>query len=453
MKGKWGGAIRRWRQTTSPNEHVRAQFGPRLADHRTAWGLADQALSSGTNFALALFVARSVSPTQFGTFALVLSVYFLVAGIGQGVASGPLAVRYSAAVPARFNEAAGGATGAALLLGLVAGTLCVLVAGATAPSIRLALLALGASLPGLLLQDTWRFVFVAAGRPSQATLNDAVWTIAQVAGFTALLAVNRLTTENLIAAWGFAAAVAAVAGCLQAHQLPRISKSIAWVREEGSLAFRYAIESIVVRGSAQVAAVVVAGLVGINALGALRGAQVVFSPLNFVYLGGLFVAIPEAVRILHRTPERLDRLANVVSSVAVACAAIWTVIALAVTSVAGRQLLGETWASASLLLLPVALQTLGTASSIGPQVALRGLGAATTSLFCQVVSAFAVVGGATAGAETSGVRGAAIGIALGTCVGAAVWWFAFKRERARSPRTARPEASSSDAVAWERRDA
>ena len=42
---------------------------------------------------------------------------------------------------------------------------------------RLAFLALGLTLPGLLLQDSWRYSFFALGRGSQAFLNDMIWAV------------------------------------------------------------------------------------------------------------------------------------------------------------------------------------------------------------------------------------------------------------------------------------
>ena len=46
-----------------------------------------------------------------------------------------------------------------------------LLAGTT----RLAFIALGLTLPGLMLQDSWRYSFFAACRGSQAFLNDCIW--------------------------------------------------------------------------------------------------------------------------------------------------------------------------------------------------------------------------------------------------------------------------------------
>ena len=44
---------------------------------RAGWGVADQALSSLTNFAVGVFVARQLGPTEFGAFSLAFATYLL----------------------------------------------------------------------------------------------------------------------------------------------------------------------------------------------------------------------------------------------------------------------------------------------------------------------------------------------------------------------------------------
>ena len=48
----------------------RGSNGQRGAGRRFGWGLADQAVSSLTNFAVSLYVARSLGAVQFGAFSL-----------------------------------------------------------------------------------------------------------------------------------------------------------------------------------------------------------------------------------------------------------------------------------------------------------------------------------------------------------------------------------------------
>src|SRR5437764_6373982 len=71
---------------------IRASGGVR----RLGWGLADQALSSMTNFALAILVARSVSTSALGAFGLAFTTYTITLGATRALCQEPLTVCYSA---------------------------------------------------------------------------------------------------------------------------------------------------------------------------------------------------------------------------------------------------------------------------------------------------------------------------------------------------------------------
>ena len=65
--------------------------------------------------------------------------------------------------------------------------ICALAAAAAAQRhARLAFIALGLTLPGLLLQDSWRYAFFALGRGSQALLNDTVWAVSMLPALVVL---------------------------------------------------------------------------------------------------------------------------------------------------------------------------------------------------------------------------------------------------------------------------
>ena len=61
---------------------------------------------------------------------------------------------------------------------------------------RMAFLALGVTLPLLMLQDSWRFAFFALGRGSQAFLNDSVWAVGLVIALVYLR--YRRTLQRLL---------------------------------------------------------------------------------------------------------------------------------------------------------------------------------------------------------------------------------------------------------------
>ena len=155
------------------------------AVRRLGWGVADQGISSLSNFALGLFVARSFGASSFGAFALAFITYTVVINAARGLATDPLLVRFSGDVVNRWRRATSAATGTALVVGVAAGALCV-VAGLLLPDpLGPAFVALGIGLPGLALQDSWRFAFFARGRGSSAFLNDLFWTVLLVLALVA----------------------------------------------------------------------------------------------------------------------------------------------------------------------------------------------------------------------------------------------------------------------------
>src|SRR4026209_149464 len=85
---------------------------------RAGWGLADQALSSLTNFALGVFVARTVGIEEFGAFSLVFAVYLLVMSVCREFPMEPLQIRYSGTPDNVIRAAARRAVRSVLAIGI-----------------------------------------------------------------------------------------------------------------------------------------------------------------------------------------------------------------------------------------------------------------------------------------------------------------------------------------------
>ncbi len=147
---------------------------------RLGWGVADQALSSLTNFALAVLVARTVSTSSLGAFGLAFATYTITLGATRALCSEPLTVRYSATGEREWRDGASAATGVALVLGVVAGLLCIAAAFLFGGTLRPSLIVLGIGMPGLIVQDTWRNAFFCHLRGAYAFVNDLAWAVAQV---------------------------------------------------------------------------------------------------------------------------------------------------------------------------------------------------------------------------------------------------------------------------------
>ena len=184
----------------------------RRASLRLTWGIADQAMSSLTNFLLSIFVARTLGAAQFGAFSLAYVTYGLAINASRGLSIEPLLIRFSGTAPADLAARHRARTGTALLVGLVLGA-CALGAGRiVGGTTGLAFVALGLTLPGLMLQDSWRYAFFARGRGHHAFINDTVWAVVLVPLLVLLRITGHTNVFWFVLAWGAAATVAAAVG-------------------------------------------------------------------------------------------------------------------------------------------------------------------------------------------------------------------------------------------------
>jgi O-antigen/teichoic acid export membrane protein len=394
---------------------------------RAFWSFADQALSSLTNAGLSVVVARSVGQSSFGAFSLAVVTFSFVIGIGRAVICDVFVIQFSDVPATTRREAARRATGAAVVLGAGAGSVCVLAAvlvpdGQT----RSALLALAVALPGLLLQDCFRFVFFAAGRPAAAALNDLVWAVVQFGLIGLLLAAGQNSIFLITLAWGVAALAASTVACRQARIVPAAQFARAWLVTNRQFSVRMGVDYVLNMGAVNLATYVIGGIVGLVGVGALRAAQVLLGPLQLVSSGVAAFVLP-VFSTAAGTGRSLLRPAALVSAAATAVAAVWVGLLLLAPAWVGRQLLGESWAGARSVLLGSGLVMIAVAATIGPGLALRALRRPDLLLRVTAVQSPLILALGAGGAYWGAAVGAAYGFAGAQVVGAATLWVLFLR--------------------------
>jgi hypothetical protein len=412
---------------------------------RLSWGVADQALSSLTNFGIGICVARSLGTREFGAFSLAFVTYYVALNASRGLATDPLLVRYSEAGPAVWRQAVSSMTGMVTVLGFVLGACSVTVGMLLSGSLRMAFVSLGMMLPGLLLQDSWRFSFFAAGRGGLAFMNDLVWALALVPALAIAVVTHHTDVFWLTLAWGGAALVAAVVGAVQARLVPRPLAAARWLRGHHDLALRYVGENLTESGAYQLRTYGVSGVAGLAAAGSIRAAELLLGPVNVVVMGISNMAIPEVVRLLRRSARQLRSFCLVVAGGQACVALAFGMTMLLLPGRFGSQLLGPSWEPAHRLLLPVTLTAANTGISAAAITGLRALGAASTSLRARLIAASAAMTGGFLGAAVNGATGAAWGVFVGSTIGAATWWWHLHKElgvREESLGRASQEASS-----------
>jgi len=390
---------------------------------RLGWGVADQAVSSLSNFALGLFVARAFGASGLGAFTLAYVTYSFTLNAARGVATDPLLVRYSGVPRRQWRRAASSATGVALLVGAAVGLVC-LAAGMVLPApVGGAFLALGVGLPGLMLQDSWRFAFFADGRAKWALVNDVVWSTLLLVALAVMAYLGEGSVPGCLLAFGLTASLAAVVGSVQAGLLPRPAAAFGWFRDHRELCWRYLTENVSFGGATWLRSFCVGAIAGLAVLGYVRGAEMLMGPFIVVLMGMSQVAVPEASRVFQRSPERLTRFCLALGGAQAAAALAWGLLLIVVLPLGpGPLLLDQVWGPTSQLLLGVTLNVVAACFAASATACLRATGVARRSLRAQLTASAAYCVGGIGGVIVAGASGTVWGVAAANAFSALVWW-------------------------------
>lgn len=183
------------------------------AQRRAALSFIDQSVSSISNFASGVVVARLSGAAEFGQYMLVLVIWLLAVGIHRALVTEPVIVISRETDDWRRLVSHG--LSAELLLAsavsllVAAGGITASVAGARAGTLMLA------SSPwfiSLLIQDYWRGMAFQQRRPGLALVNDLLFAAVQGVVIVVFWAIGWRSAAHVIAAWGIGATAGALLG-------------------------------------------------------------------------------------------------------------------------------------------------------------------------------------------------------------------------------------------------
>jgi O-antigen/teichoic acid export membrane protein len=396
----------------------------RVVAHRFSWGLADQAMSSLSNAAVSLYIARQLGAAQFGAFSVAYVTYSFVLNASRGLATDPLLVRYSHAEHQVWKHAVRCCTATATLVGVVMGIACLIIGAIATGTTGLSFIALGISLPGLMLQDSWRYSFFALGKGSKAFVNDTIWTVSLIAALEVLRLSRHETVFWFVLAWGLSANLAAAVGPLQARLLPRLTGHVEWLSKTRDLGVRYLVENTANSSANQFRLYAVGLIMGLTAVGYIQEGTLMMGPFSVIFMGVSLVTVPEAARALRRSIKQL-RLYSILVSIALSAGALAWGVVLLVTLPRGLGTLllhAKQWQPVYGLVIWLTLSLMGATTIAGATAGLRALGAARRSMRTNLISSGVYILLGVVGAVLHGTIGSVEGTALATWIGAALWW-------------------------------
>lgn len=384
--------------------------------------MVDQGASSLSNIVVGIFAARALSAEEFGAFSAAWIAYLVAIGACRALVGEPLLSLYSHEGAERRTRRVPSLLGATVTVSVVVAGVSAVVGIALDGSVSTALLAFAAIVPLVLLEDTWRFVYI-VDRAGVALALDVVWLVAVCVVLPS--APEDVTAAWFVVAWGLGAFPALLAAALaDLRSFTWRWPLLTWLRQERATSSRFFGEFLSVQLGQQATMGAVGSISGMAALGAVRASQILYGPLNTVHRGIYMAVVPDGART-RDDPPRLRRLATRATLLIVAAAVGWMAIALAIPDSIGVQLFGDTWAEGQDLIVPMGLAMIAGSAATGGFAGVRSLGDARASLRARLTSLPGEFVLPLLGTWWGGAVGFALGFAAARVVTAIVWWRAF----------------------------
>jgi O-antigen/teichoic acid export membrane protein len=302
-------------------------MGPQAVLRRTTTRVAatgiDQCVSSASNFAVGVAVARVAGVAALGEYSIAYATWLVLAATHRALITDPMTIDndvHRSDAPARIRAG----LAAELALGVAASAVFVVIGAVLTISHQrgfgIAFIALAPWVPFLLVQDYWRWVSFMKASPRQALANDIVFDAVQVVAFVSLLLGGLHSVIAAIAAWGVGALAGTIYGLKQHSVRPAVRGGVQWIRQKWGLSKWLTLSSTTSFGATQLQAVLTAAFLGPAALGGLKAAQSLVSGPSLVLLqAGGSLGLPEASKGLERRGWRgLRRVAHFVTAASAA---------------------------------------------------------------------------------------------------------------------------------------
>lgn len=412
---------------------------------RALWGLGDQVFSSATNFGVNIIVARTFGASAFGAFSIAFGAYVIFLNLSRALTSEPLSIRFSNVPDEDWSEGARQSSGMTLTLASVGSLLCFLLALVLQDQLRTAFLALGLMLPGLLHLDMWRFAFFARGKGQLAMLSDVLWACLMVPTFLVILSRPEPSLFLIVLAWGASATIAGLVVVVVWGVRPLFSTLRPWLASHRDLTPHFVGELATVSVASQVSLVGISLVADLAAVGAYRAVYVLFGPLRVIFQGLTLFGVPEAVRMLADSAQKLRKASRRASMILAAIGLVFGTFLVLMPDAWGIFILGETWELAAPLNVPFTIGVVGVGLAVPTYIGLRALEAAREGFLTRLTIASIDVVLTIIGAAIAGAIGAAWAGRGFIFLGSGLWWKVYEsRLRAREHKVAMPGGGLSE---------
>lgn len=419
---------------------------------RIGLGIADQGVMSGANFLLGVLLARWLSPTQYGQFAVAFATFLFVSGFHNALVIEPMSVlgpsRNRDSLPAYRSSLVWFHAGVTSALSLIICGAAVLVPDA---DMRACLWAMAAAIPLTLLYWLFRRGYYLETRPGWAFATSLVYAATLLGLVLLLREMGWLSASFGVLAIGAAGAIASLPGWvglrvkLVGPHSPPAQEVLAVARTHLRYGRWMAVTDIFTQGSYQVQTFLAAGLLGLEAAGVLRAMQAFTVPMVQVstavgVLGLPILSFTFAEQGLHA----LQRKGLFLTASLGAVAGLYALVLVLLASPLERVLYGGKFAEFSWVIIIFGPLPVFAAVVQGYSLMLRALRRPRYYLIVGIVPSAAGLLLAGPLIMYWGLGGAALSIVVTLAASAATNFWLYRRWITPLPRPTRKEALAAD---------
>ena len=261
--------------------------------------LADQLVSSASNFLLGVLIARAGGADALGAFGIAFLVWLAVVGVNRALVTEPMTViggTESSQAELRKGLQASVVLGLGVTAVLVVACGVVELAGVSPVGV----LALAPWLPSLVAHDYCRAAAFRLQRPDRALLSDLTFAVVQAALTVGLFVLDVRSVAAFLAAWGFGATAGAAVGMGLARIRLGARGGVARLRALWPRSRWFLAEFGTAFPADQGYLLLLPVLLGMAQFGLYRAGASLIGPVVVVFLAGGNVALPECVRRLRQ---------------------------------------------------------------------------------------------------------------------------------------------------------
>lgn len=399
-----------------------------------ARGLADQAVSSGTNFLTSLLTARLLAPAEYGQVVIAMTVGVLALAAGRASVGSVLLAVEPVAERGAGRRLVADALSVSLLIGVGAAVLGLAIGFLPVPAAA-AITAVAVWIPGVVVQDALRYAAFRDSAPGRALLLDVVWALAQGCAVVVLLGAGQVGVTTLIGAWGVGALVSALVGLWLARPTLALAGARRWLRRTRAMRGWYAGQEVLSQMHVQVVIWTTGAMLGTSDVGGLRAVQtLVMMPASSALVAMQSLIVPAMARRaangdlagLRRSTVRLTWLFG-------GCAALLGLVACLTRQPFVEGVFTSRFAAYTPLMFPVALTAVGFGLTTPVSAACRALQDGRAVFALQASFTVVVVPACILGAVVGGIGGSAWGMPLAGAAQTAACAWAFRRRLVTPP--------------------